>query len=43
MRLHLDAGFRVVGTRERMGRMELGPLAGRWRDVLLLEQRFDVA
>lgn len=42
LRLHLDAGFRVVGTRERMGRMELGPLAGRWRDVLLLEQRFDV-
>ena len=41
LRLHLGAGFRVVGTRERIGRMELGPLAGRWRDVLLLEQRFD--
>jgi phosphinothricin acetyltransferase len=27
-------GFRVVGTRERLGRM-----GGRWRDVLLLERR----
>jgi phosphinothricin acetyltransferase len=38
--LHEAAGFRVVGTRERMGRMGYGPLAGRWRDVLLLEDRF---
>ncbi|HEY0237557.1 MAG TPA: GNAT family N-acetyltransferase [Friedmanniella sp.] len=42
VRLHQEAGFRVVGTRERMGRMEYGPMAGRWRDVLLLEKRFDV-
>ncbi len=42
VRLHTSAGFRVVGTRERMGRMGFGPLAGRWRDVLLLERRFDV-
>jgi phosphinothricin acetyltransferase len=32
--LHERVGFRVVGRRER-----LGQLAGRWRDVLLLERR----
>jgi phosphinothricin acetyltransferase len=36
---HLAAGFRIVGTRERLGQMTHGPLAGRWRDVLLLENR----
>lgn len=41
--LHRVAGFRVVGTRERVGRMEYGPLAGRWRDVILLERRSDHA
>lgn len=37
--LHRAAGFRVVGTRERLGRMTYGPLAGTWRDVVLLERR----
>lgn len=37
--LHRVAGFRVVGTRERLGRMGYGPLEGRWRDVVLLERR----
>jgi len=37
--LHAAAGFRVVGRRERLARMTHGPLAGRWRDVLLLERR----
>ncbi len=32
--LHRKAGFRVVGTRERVGRHH-----GRWRDVLFLERR----
>jgi L-amino acid N-acyltransferase YncA len=32
--LHLRCGFRVVGTRER-----LGMLNGTWRDVLLMERR----
>ena len=32
--LHRSLGFRDVGTREKIGRM-----AGRWRDVLLLERR----
>jgi phosphinothricin acetyltransferase len=32
--LHERCGFRLVGRRERLGKM-----AGRWRDVLLLERR----
>ena len=32
--LHRRAGFRVVGTRERIARRD-----GRWRDVVLLERR----
>ena len=32
--IHLRAGFREIGRRER-----LGQLGGRWRDVLLLERR----
>lgn len=32
--LHRSRGFRVVGTREKLGRLE-----GRWRDVLLMERR----
>ena len=38
LRLHIAAGFRVVGTR-----MRLGNLHGRWRDVVLLERRSAVA
>lgn len=34
VRLHLRAGFRPVGVRERLGKLH-----GRWRDVLLLERR----
>lgn len=34
VRLHARCGFRIVGTRERLGRMN-----GRWRDVLLMERR----
>ena len=32
--LHQRAGFRIVGTRDRPGR-----LRGRWRDVVLVERR----
>jgi phosphinothricin acetyltransferase len=35
--LHLRCGFRVVGTRERLGRHH-----GAWRDVLFLERRSEV-
>jgi L-amino acid N-acyltransferase YncA/2-polyprenyl-3-methyl-5-hydroxy-6-metoxy-1,4-benzoquinol methylase len=38
LQLHQRAGFRVVGTRERVGRHH-----GRWRDVTLLERRSAVA
>lgn len=41
--LHARVGFEVVGTRRRLGRMAHGPLAGQWRDVLLLERRSTVA
>lgn len=37
--LHERLGFRVVGTRERLGLMTHGPLAGEWLDVVLLEKR----
>jgi L-amino acid N-acyltransferase YncA len=35
--LHARCGFRVIGTRERVGRHH-----GRWRDVVLLERRSPV-
>jgi L-amino acid N-acyltransferase YncA len=38
LRLHEQAGFRVVGTRERIGRQH-----GRWRDTVLIERRSAVA
>jgi L-amino acid N-acyltransferase YncA len=37
--LHRRAGFDAVGLRHRLGKMAAGPLAGRWRDVLLMERR----
>ena len=37
--LHSRAGFRVVGTREKVGRMSYGPCAGFWRDVVMFERR----
>lgn len=40
--LHRAVGFREVGTRERVARMSHGPLAGRWRDVVLVERRSPV-
>jgi len=38
IKLHDRFGFRIVGTRERIGRMD-----GRWRDVVLMERRSSVA
>lgn len=40
--LHFKHGFRQVGIREKMGKMEFGPLQGCWRDVVLLERRSPV-
>ncbi len=37
--LHDRAGFRRVGTRERIALMTYGPWAGRWRDTVLIEYR----
>jgi L-amino acid N-acyltransferase YncA len=34
LRIHEKCGFRIVGIRERLGKMK-----DRWRDVLLLERR----
>jgi L-amino acid N-acyltransferase YncA len=36
--LHKRNGFRIVGTREKLGSMD-----GRWRDVLLMERRSTVS
>jgi phosphinothricin acetyltransferase len=37
IRLHEGCGFRIVGTRER-----LGQLKGTWRDIILMERRSEV-
>lgn len=39
LRLHERHGFRTVGTRERIALMGYGPLAGVWRDTVLIERR----
>jgi phosphinothricin acetyltransferase len=39
LRLHERHGFRVVGRRERIALMTYGPLAGVWRDTVLVELR----
>lgn len=39
LRVHADAGFRVIGTRERIARSALGEHAGQWRDTVLIERR----
>ncbi|WP_307807114.1 N-acetyltransferase family protein [Naasia sp. SYSU D00057] len=41
--LHESVGFRRVGTREGIAKMTYGPMAGRWRDTVLLERRSSVA
>ncbi len=35
IQLHQKLGFRIIGYREKLGKMEDGP----WRDVILLERR----
>ncbi len=37
--LHERAGFRIIGRREHIALMTYGPLAGTWRDTLLIERR----
>ncbi|SNY93053.1 phosphinothricin acetyltransferase [Cohaesibacter sp. ES.047] len=43
LNVHKKHGFRVVGIRERLGKMTYGPMAGKWRDLVLLERRSDVS
>ncbi|MFT4165864.1 MAG: GNAT family N-acetyltransferase [Microlunatus sp.] len=43
LRVHQTAGFHVVGVRRRLGRMTHGPLAGQWRDVIMIERRSQIA
>lgn len=39
LKLHLANGYAVVGRRHRIARMTHGPLAGQWRDTVLIERR----
>ncbi len=41
--LHKKHGFRVLGIREKIGKMAFGRLQGKWRDVVLMERRSTVA
>jgi L-amino acid N-acyltransferase YncA len=41
--LHKKFGFRIVGVREKIGKMLMGPHAGQWRDIVLMERRSTVA
>ena len=40
--LHKKHGFRVLGIREKVGKMAFGKLRGKWRDVVLMERRSSV-
>ena len=42
LRVHQSAGFRTIGTRERIARSALGAHAGQWRDTVLIERRSGV-
>jgi L-amino acid N-acyltransferase YncA len=39
LRLVKKHGFKEIGRREKIGKMTYGPLAGTWRDVILVERR----
>jgi L-amino acid N-acyltransferase YncA len=41
--LHKKHGFRVLGIREKVGKMAFGELEGKWRDVVLMERRSKTA
>ena len=40
--LHAEFGFRSIGRRERIALMTYGPMAGQWRDTVLMERRSDI-
>lgn len=37
--LHRKFGFDTIGRRKAIGKMTYGPMAGKWRDVMLMERR----
>ncbi len=39
IKLHESLGFRVIGIKEKVGKMTFGPLKNEWRDNVLLEKR----
>ncbi len=43
IRLHKKHGFRIVGQREKIGKMNYGSLKGKWRDTIFMERRSRVA
>lgn len=43
LRLVKKHGFRQIGKRKKVGKMTHGDLAGKWRDVILVERRSEVA
>jgi L-amino acid N-acyltransferase YncA len=40
---HQRHGFRVLGVREKVGKMDFSELRGKWRDVVLIERRSKTA
>lgn len=40
--LHAEFGFRSIGRRERIALMTYGPMAGQWRDTVLMERRSSI-
>ncbi len=37
--LHKKSGFKVVGIREKLGKMTYGPMKGQWIDIVFMERR----
>ena len=37
--LHTQLGFKIIGVREKIGKMTFGPFMGKWRNTVLLERR----
>lgn len=40
--LHQKHGFEIVGRKRGLGKMSYGPMAGQWRDVMLLQRRSEI-
>ncbi len=40
--LHEACGFKRLGVQKGLGKMGHGPMAGQWRDVLLMQRRSEV-